>query len=148
MTQKLDPGKLNHSPSSDLMTLVDIEHMSDFNDVVEFLKLHLNDIIQEVHGFDKLMLDNGKVLLNVPPAPESGDNHGAELLRTLSEKHDDAHNVTLKREFKVHDVGATSNGMLRKVEIREDVVQAPSEIGQPPVYKENVATIEIQRNSD
>lgn len=143
----VDPGKANHSPSAELMELVNIEHMSDFKDVVKFLEQHLDDVIKEVHGFDKLYLDNGKVMLNAPPAAEAGDSHGAELLRTLSEKESADHaGITLKREFKVHSLGVDPSDATRhKVEIREDVVQAPTESGKPPVYQENVVTVSIQR---
>ena len=145
--QKLDPGQANHSPSSELMTLVDIDHMSDFKEVVQFLEKHVDDVIAEVHGFDKLYIDNGKVMLNAPPAPESGDDHGHELLRTLSEKELPGHSgVTLRREFKVHDLGPDDAAPgRRRVEIREDVVRAPEEVGKPPAYEENVVTVSIAR---
>jgi len=145
--QKLDAGEANHSPSAAFMHLVDVEkeHLNDFNEVVAYLKEHLDEIINEVHSFDKLLLDDGKTQLNAPPAPEAGDSHGSLLLRTLSEV-EGPHGVTLKREFKVHDCGVDPNdATLHKVEIREDTVKAPSEAGQPPLYNENVVTVSIKR---
>ncbi|KAL3940672.1 MAG: hypothetical protein SGBAC_004837 [Bacillariaceae sp.] len=145
MTQTLDAGKASHSPSSDFMTLVDVDHMSDFNQVVDFLKKNLDNIINEVHGFDKLLLDNQKTQLNCPPAPEAGDSHGSLLIRSLSEK-EGPFGMTLKREFKVHDCGVDPlNAALHKVEIREDVVKAPNVSGQPPVMSENVLVVSINR---
>ena len=82
----VDMGKATHSPSAVFMELVDVDHMSDFKQVTEFLKSNLDKIIAEVHGFDKLLIDNGKTQLNCPPAPEPGDTHGSLLIRTLSEK--------------------------------------------------------------
>ena len=149
MPQTLDAGVARHSPSSEFMHLVDVEkeHLNDFNDVVAFLEQHLDDIINEVHGFDKLLLDDGKTQLNAPPAPEPGDSHGALLLRTLSEKEGPTPGITLKREFKVHDCGVDpDNSALHRVEIREDTVAAPAVEGQPPVYKENVVTVSIDRS--
>lgn len=145
MTQTLDAGKASHSPSSDFMTLVDVDHMSDFNQVVDYLKKNLYNIINEVHGFDKLLLDNQKTQLNCPPAPEAGDSHGSLLIRTLSEK-EGPFGMTLKREFKVHDCGVDpQNAALHKVEIREDVVKAPNVNDQPPVMSENVLVVSINR---
>jgi hypothetical protein len=146
--QKLDAGKASHSPSSALMDLVNIHHemdWSDFDDVVKFIEENLDKVIDEVHGFDKLLLDDGKTQLNCPPAPESGDSHGGLLLRTLSEKEGD-HGVTMKREFKVHDMGIDPDEPENhRVEIREDVIKAPSEAGQPPICSENVAVVSIYR---
>jgi len=143
----VDFGEATHSPSSELMKLTDIDHMSDFEEVVAFLMKHLDDVINEVHGFDKLLIDDGKTQLNCPPAPETGDSHGAMLLRTLSEKEAPAHdNITLKREFKVHDCGVDPEDPNKhKVEIREDTVQTPSEAGKPPIMKENVKVVSITR---
>jgi hypothetical protein len=136
-TQKLDAGKASHSPSSELMELVDVDHMADFDQVVEFLRDNLDRVIREVHGFDKLLLDNGKTQLNCPPPPERGDSHGHLLLRTLSER-EGSGGITLKREFKVHDSGADPDkaGHYR-VEIREDIVKAGGS------YHENVVTVSI-----
>ena len=148
MPQTLDAGAANHSPSSEFMHLVDVEkeHLNDFKDVVAFLEKHLDDIINEVHGFDKLLIDDGKTQLNAPPKPEAGDSHGSLLLRTLSEK-EGPEGITLKREFKVHDCGVDpNNAALHMVEIREDTVAAPTEVGQPPVYKENAVTVSIDRS--
>ena len=146
--QKLDAGEASHSPSAELMTLVDVDHMSDFEDVVEFLRANLDKVISEVHGFDKLLVDNGKTQLNCPPAPENGDGHGNLLIRTLSEKKGPDGSITLKREFKVHDCGvhtADEEGKQHKVEIREDLMGAPAEVGQSPVMTENVVVTSIAR---
>lgn len=127
------------------MALVDVEHMADFNQVVEYLKQNLDKIINEVHGFDKLLIDNGKTSLNCPPAPEQGDSHGSLLIRTLSEK--EGHfGLTLKREFKVHDCGIDKeNPGMHKVEVREDVVKAPEPDKKTPVMEENVLIVSIAR---
>ena len=143
MTQTLDAGKASHSPSAEFMKLVDVHHLSDFAQVVEYLKAHLYDIIKEVHGFDKLLIDNETTQLNCPPAPEPGDSHGSLLIRTLSEK-EGPFGITLERVFKVHDCGADPEQPgNHKVEIREDLVQAPPAEGQPPVMKENVLVVSI-----
>jgi hypothetical protein len=145
MTQTLDAGKALHSPSAEFMELVDVEHLSDFQQVVDYLKVNLDKIIQEVHGFDKLLLDNEKTQLNCPPAPEPGDSHGALLIRTLSEA-EGPFGITLKREFKVHDCGVDADQEgYHKVEIREDIVKAPEEEGQQPIMSENVIVVSIQR---
>ncbi|CAJ1922165.1 unnamed protein product [Cylindrotheca closterium] len=145
MTPTLDAGKASHSPSSEFMTLVDVDHMSDFSQVVDYLKKNLDNIIKEVHGFDKLLIDNEKTQLNCPPAPEAGDTHGSLLIRTLSEK-EGPFGLTLKREFKVHDCGVDpDNASLHKVEIREDVVKAPSESGQPPIMTDTAVIVSINR---
>lgn len=146
--QQLDAGKALHSPSAALMDLVNIHHemnWSDFDVVVKFLEENLDKVIAEVHGFDKLLIDDGKTQLNCPPAPEAGDSHGSLLLRTLSEKEGN-HGVTMKREFKVHDCGVDPdepNNHL--VEIREDIVKAPTEVGGAPLMTENVVTVSINR---
>jgi hypothetical protein len=135
MTQKLDAGVASHSPSAEFMTLVDIDHQNDFDAVVAFLEVNLDKIIHEVHGFDKLLIDNGKTQLNCPPAPEVGDSHGGLLIRTLSEMEGPL-GIKLKREFKVH---ALADGT---VEIREDVVNAAD--GQPEM-SESVRVVSIVR---
>jgi len=135
----VDAGILSHSPSSELMSLVDVDHLTNFEDVVAFLSTNLDKVISEVHGFDKLMLDNKKTQLNCPPAPEAGDSHGAELVRTLSETQRPG-GVTLRREFKVHDMGVDpENPHKHKVEIREDIV------GGPKGYAENIRIVSIGR---
>jgi hypothetical protein len=145
MTEDIDAGKALHSPSAEFMELVDVDHMSDFNQVVEYISLNLDRIIREVHGFDKLLIDNAKTQLNCPPAPEAGDSHGALLMRTLSEK-EGSFGITLKREFKVHDCGVDAeNPGKHKVEIREDVVMAPAAQGQAPIMTENVLVLSISR---
>lgn len=145
-TQVLDAGKASHSVSAALMELTNIDHMSDFNEVVQFLSENLDKVIDEVHGFDKLLVDDGKTQLNCPPAPEPGDSHGNLLLRTLSEKEGVVGGITLKREFKVHDCGVDPDDQRKhKVEIREDVVKAAEEEGKPPVFTENVVVVSIAR---
>lgn len=140
-----DAGEATHSPSAEFMKLVDVEHMSDFDEVVAYLSTNLDKIINEVHGFDKLLVDNQKTQLNCPPAPEAGDSHGALLIRSLSEVEGPG-GLTLKREFKVHDLGVdTEHAGQHKVEIREDIVKAPTEAGAGPVYSENVRIVSITR---
>jgi hypothetical protein len=147
MSQVVDIGVALKSPSSTLMSLVNINHdmdWSDFDDVVKFLEQHLDDVINEVHALDKLLLDDGKTQLNCPPKPDDLDSHGNLLLKTISEKEGD-HGITLKREFKVHDMGIDpdeSDNHL--VEIREDIVKAPVDVG-PPIYSENLVTVSICR---
>lgn len=145
--QKLDAGKASRSPSAALMELVNFHHEIDrshFDDVVKFLEENLHDVIAEVHSFDKLLIDNGTTQLNCPPAPEPGDNHGALLLRTLSEKVG-PDGIAGKREFKVHDCGVDpKNADNRLVEIREDTMNAPTEAGQPPNMTENAITVSIR----
>jgi hypothetical protein len=145
-----DIGKALHSPSSALMELVNINHemdWSDFNDVVKFLEENLDKVIQEVHGFDKLLVDDGKTQLNCPPAPEPGDSHGSLLLKTLSEKLGHGSGILLKREFKVYDHGVDpEDNTKHKVHIREDIVKAPEEgQGTSPVMTENKVTVSIVR---
>jgi hypothetical protein len=135
----VDAGLAVHSPSAELMTLVDVDHLADFDQVVAFLAANLDKVIAEVHGFDKLLIDNGKTQLNCPPAPEDGDSHGAELVRTLSEMQG-ADGVMLRREFKVHDMGVDAeNPGKHKVEIREDIV------GGPQGFAENIRVVSIIR---
>lgn len=143
MTQTLDAGEASHSPSAEFMKLVDVDHQNDFNDVVEFLKSNLDKIISEVHGFDKLLIDNGKTQMNCPPAPEGGDSHGGLLIKTLSEA-EGSFGITLRREFKIHDLGKEEGGT-HSIEIREDVVKAPSEEGQQPISSENRVVVSIVR---
>lgn len=148
MTKTVDVGKASHSPSSALMELVNIDHdmdWADFDDVVKFLETNLDKVIKEVHGFDKVLIDDGKTQLNCPPAPEAGDSHGSLLLRSLSEKEGPS-GITVKREFKVHALGPDPDDpKLSKIEIREDVVKAPVEPGKPPVMTENSVIVTIER---
>jgi hypothetical protein len=142
----VDVGVASHSPSSELMKLVNIHkaEWTDFATIVAFLQEHLYDIIHEVHvTFDKLLIDDGETQLNCPPPPEPSDSHGALLLRTLSEQ-ESPHGIVAKREFKVHDLGpAHDDDAMRNVEIREDVTKAPAEVGQLPILTENVTTVVI-----
>jgi hypothetical protein len=149
MTQVIDAGTALHSPSATLMSLTNINHdmdWCDFDDVVKFLEDNMDNVIKEVHGLDKLLIDDGKTQLNCPPQPESTDSHGNLLIRTISEK-DGAFGITMKREFKVHDLGVDpdepDNHM---IEIREDIVKAPAEAG-PPLFSENVVTVSICRKN-
>mmetsp|Transcript_3258 Transcript_3258/g.5052 ORF Transcript_3258/g.5052 Transcript_3258/m.5052 type:complete len:146 (+) Transcript_3258:18-455(+) len=115
--------------SSQLQELCAASNLNDFEDVVEFLKKHLDDVISEVHGIGKLIVDDGKVSLNCPPAPESGDSHGGLLIRTISEQSpDQGEHIVLSREFKVHDMGKSDvhEGM-HKIEIRCDVTKMLNE---------------------
>lgn len=130
----------SQSPSATLMELTDVDHMSDFDQVTAFLSRNLDKVINEVHGLDKLLLDNGKTQLNCPPKAEKGDSHGSLLIRTLSEK-EGSGGITLKREFKVHVVGAGSDGK-QEIEVREDVVAASP---NGPVNKENRTTLAVVR---
>lgn len=82
-------------------------------------------------------------MLNCPPAPESKDSHGNELIRTLSEKQD-GQGITLKREVKVHVLGLDPNDASKQqVEIREDMVR-PGADGKP-AYTEHRRTISVAR---
>jgi hypothetical protein len=147
MAKVVDVGVASHSPSSALMELVNINHemdWSDFDDVVKFLEANLDNVINEVHSLDKLILDDGKTQLNCPPKPEKTDSHGNLLLKTYSEK-DGPHGITLKREFKVHDAGVDPDEADNHlVNIREDIVKAPLESG-PPIHSENSVTVSICR---
>eukprot|EP01134_Creolimax_fragrantissima_P006879 CFRG6879T1 len=79
----------------------------NFEEVTTFIRKHLREIITSVHNMDKdserLMADDGVTLVNCPPAPEPGDNHGGLLVRTYSEKIENEH-IVLAREFKVHSI--------------------------------------------
>jgi hypothetical protein len=144
-----DVGKASNSPSSALMELVNINHEMDwldFDDVVKFLEENIDKVIKEVHGFGKLLIDDGKTQLNCPPAPEPGDSHGSLLIKTLSEK-EAPNGIVLKREFKVYDHGVDPEDEERHlVQIREDITKAPEEAGNPPVMRENKVTVSIVRD--
>ncbi|KAG5175081.1 hypothetical protein JKP88DRAFT_259242 [Tribonema minus] len=115
--------------ASQLMVLTAASNLNDFQDVVTFLKEHLDDVINEVHGFDKLLVDDGTVSLNCPPAPENGDSHGGLLIRTISEQSPDkGEHIVLSREFKVHDLGKSDSAAnAHKVEVRCDVTRSAEE---------------------
>jgi hypothetical protein len=145
----LDAGVASHSPSAELMKLVNIhkagEDWTDFSTVVAFLQEHLYDIIHEVHvTFDKLLIDDGETQLNCPPPAERSDSHGALLLRTLSEQ-ESTQGIVAKREFKVHDCGpaVVNDSRQRIIEIREDVMKAPVEAGQLPIMTEHVTKVTV-----
>jgi hypothetical protein len=82
-------------------------------------------------------------MLNCPPAPDSADSHGNELIRTLSEKQTSL-GIAVKREIKVHVLGPDPEDATKtKIEIREDMVQGGPD-GQP-AYTEHRQTISILR---
>jgi hypothetical protein len=64
MAQVIDAGVANKSVSAAFMKLVNVHHemdLADFDQVVEFLKEHLDEIIHDVHKMDKLFFDDGEV---------------------------------------------------------------------------------------
>jgi len=130
---------------SALMELVNIDHemdWSDFNHVVKFLEVNLDAVIKEVHGMDKLLIDDGKTQVNCPP-PTEPNAHGSLLMRTLSEK-EGTDGVLAKREFKVHYLGVDpEDPEKRKIEIRENIFKAPDSADKPPIMTENVVTVSI-----
>eukprot|EP00121_Abeoforma_whisleri_P003619 Awhi_evm1s3253 len=73
-----DLGSDETNYAAQFMHLVEAEKGKDggnFEEVVEYLKLHCKDIVKYVHDMHHLMVDDGKVMLNCPPAPEAGNNH-------------------------------------------------------------------------
>ena len=146
ITTMSDAGDLLHSPSAELMKLVDVEHLSDFDQVVGFLSKNLDNVISEVHNdYGKLLIDNQTTQLNCPPVGDVGDSHGGLLLKTLSEVQG-PDGVLLKREFKVHDLGRDpKDAGKHQVEIREDMVLAPHKMGDPPVFSERVHVASLVR---
>jgi hypothetical protein len=94
---------------------VDPGLLTPVQEVVDFLRAHMDDVINEVHGFGHLLVDDGKVSLNCPPAPESDDTHGGLLIRTVSEQSPDkGEHIILSREFKVR-IAAASHAWLKSV---------------------------------
>ena len=64
MAQVIDAGVANKSISAAFMKLVNIHHemnVADFQEIVAFLKEHLDEIIHDVHKEDKLFFDDGEV---------------------------------------------------------------------------------------
>ena len=62
--QILDAGVASKSVSASFMKLVNVHHEMDsvdFDQIVKFLEENLDNIISDVHKFDKLMLDDGEV---------------------------------------------------------------------------------------
>ena len=62
--QILDAGVANKSVSASFMKLVNVHHEMDtvdFDQVVKFLEENLDNVINDVHKMDKLMLDDGEV---------------------------------------------------------------------------------------
>ncbi|CAN0104398.1 unnamed protein product [Ectocarpus sp. 12 AP-2014] len=115
-----DMGELLNSPSAALMTLVDCDHLNDFNAVCEYLAVHAHEVVREVHGEGeprhqgRLTIDNhSRVMLNCPPAPEDGDSHGHILMKTISERSCEL-GISMKREFRVCDEGDNMH-------VREDI---------------------------
>mmetsp|Transcript_17126 Transcript_17126/g.25345 ORF Transcript_17126/g.25345 Transcript_17126/m.25345 type:complete len:164 (+) Transcript_17126:114-605(+) len=138
-------GKRLHS--TQLMQLCASSNLNDFKDVVDFLRLHLDDVINEVHGFEKLLVDDGKVSLNCPPPPEAGDTHGGLLVRTISEQSpDEGEHIILSREFKVHDLGACSDDSpFHRIEIRCDVTRMMPDDSR--ILEEEKAVVEVLRKA-
>ncbi|CAM9525526.1 unnamed protein product [Pylaiella littoralis] len=103
-----DMGELLHSPSAALMTLVDCDHLNDFDAVCKYLSVNALEVVREVHGVGhprhegRLTIDNHRVMLNCPPAPEDGDSHGHILMKTISERSCEL-GISMKREFRVCD---------------------------------------------
>ena len=84
-----------------------------------------------------------QTMLNCPPAPESSDSHGNELIRTLSEKQTSL-GIALKREIKVHVLGPDPDDATKtRIEIREDMVHGGDD--GKPAYSEHRETISIVR---
>eukprot|EP00903_Cladosiphon_okamuranus_P008491 g8158.t1 len=116
-----DMGELLHSPSAALMTLVDCDHLNDFDAVCNYVSTHAMEVVREVHGVGtarhqgRLTIDNHRVLLNCPPAPEDGDSHGHILIKTISERSSEL-GISMKREFRVCDEQDT-------IHVREDMSQ-------------------------
>jgi len=134
-----------HSATAVLLRLCSAGNLNDFDEVVDFLKYHIDDVIQEVHSFDKLLVDDGVTSLNAPPEPEKGDNHGGLLIRTLSEVESEEHPI-LKREFKVHDLSNPESEDLHKIEIRCDVTRRTDE-GDQINEQKTVVEVRRRRNS-
>ena len=141
-----DAGDTLHSPSAELMKLVDVDHLSDFDQVVRFLSQNLDHVISEVHNdYGKLLIDNQNTQLNCPPVADVDDSHGGLLLKTLSEVQG-RDGVLFKREFKVHDLGLDpKDAGKHRVEIREDLVLAPHKVGDPPLFSEQVHVTSLVR---
>ncbi|CAB1103125.1 unnamed protein product [Ectocarpus sp. CCAP 1310/34] len=76
-------------------------------------------VVREVHGEGqprhqgRLTIDNHRVMLNCPPAPEKGDSHGHILMKTISERTCEL-GISMKREFRVCDEGDNMH-------VREDI---------------------------
>lgn len=150
----IDAGVALHSPSTELMRLVNIHNVddrtttttTDFTTITNYLEKHLYDIIHEIHHtYNKLLIDDGQVQINCPPlnedellarekhiatTPTTNDHrhpHAGStlLLRTLSEKELTRGGIIAKREIKVYDCGRDeTQPPYRTILIREDIVQA------------------------
>lgn len=157
----IDVGVKLHSPSTELMKLVNIHAnegsmdavgpaWTDFTTITDYIHEHLYDIIYEMHHtYDKLLIDNGQVQINCPPSEDtnsSNTSHSTLLLRTLSEKEaTNGSGITAKREIKVYDCGpATGDDNHRSILIREDIVQASHDVNDThPILTEQSITIRV-----
>lgn len=158
-TPTIDAGVALHSPSTELMKLVNIHDettaTTDFATITNYIEKHLYDIIHEIHHtYDKLLIDDGQVQINCPPLnpDEIHDhhhhhNHGSSLLlRTLSEKEaTSGSGIVARREIKVYDCGPDETEQkFRTVLIREDMVQASHDVNDThPVLSEQSVTIRV-----
>ena len=92
---------------------------------------------------DAVFLLPKQTMLNCPPAPDSADSHGNELIRTLSEKQTEQ-GIAIKREVKVHVVGPDPDDASKTmVEIREDMVK-PGDDGKA-AFTEHRKTVSLVR---
>ena len=158
----IDAGIALHSPSTELMQLVNIHSnnnntTTDFTTITTYIEKHLYDIIHEIHHtYDKLLIDNGQVQINCPPHhPEvdHSDTHhpihtsSTLILRTLSEKEMANHSgIVAKREIKVYDCGPdpTEPNKFRTILIREDIIEASHNLEDThPSLKEQSVTLRI-----
>ena len=155
----IDAGVGLHSPSTDLMKLVNIhnETTNDFTTITNYIETHLYDIIHEIHHtYDKLLIDDGQVQINCPPLNDDAnvddhnhDHHHAGstlLLRTLSEKvASNESGIVAKREIKVYDCGPDETQQnYRTILIREGIVEASHDVNDThPTLAEQSVTIRI-----
>jgi hypothetical protein len=158
----VDVGVALHSPSAELMKLVNIHHQSDnekwtdFTTIVQYMQEHLYDIIYEVHHvYDKLLIDDTNTQINCPPEEQSNIydtdtntnttiNHTTLILRALSEKElPNGNGIVAKRDIKVYDCGITSGTDINDLEyhtiqIREDIIKSSNdETNVQPILYEN-----------
>lgn len=148
----------SRSPSAVFQDLVAADNLAQhpFNEVVAFLSEgdghNLWEIEKDVWGTDpekRLMVDNGHTMVNCPPPPEPGDNHGGLLVRTFSDRiaHDETgeENIVLQREFKIHDLGEGEKPGFRRVEVRCDTARADDNDPHRHVISEERAVIQVMR---
>ena len=149
-----DAGVALHSPSTELMTLVNIHNdtWTDFTTITNYIQKHLYEIVHEIHDtYDKLLIDNGQVQINCPPIPEPVDSDASSstlLLRTLSEKEADGVGIIVRREIKVYDCGPDGDDH-RSILIREDTVQVPLDTTTDPHpnFNEQSVTIRVPKKT-